>query len=169
MQLSSEIWNGSNDGVAHYYAGLICFRGHVHSSDGKDIFFKPGGHCQQCGAAIIATCQNCEAPIRGEEARSTSRSEYVRPSFCYKCGKPYPWMQDRLQTARELLYHDDKLTQEDREKLWDLLKDVMSSPKDDLVPAKRKLIDIDLAKAAQVTREIITDLVAKTIAEIVKP
>jgi len=78
-------------------------------------------------------------------------------------------MEDRLQTARELLYHDDKLTEDDREELWPLLKDVMSNPKDDLTPARRKLIDIKLGKAGQVTREIITDLIAKTIVEIVKP
>jgi hypothetical protein len=78
-------------------------------------------------------------------------------------------MEDRLQTARELLYHDDKLTEEDRERLWDLLQYVMSSPKADLVPAKRKLIDINLGKAGQVTREIITDLISKTIAEVLKP
>jgi hypothetical protein len=93
----------------------------------------------------------------------------VRPSFCYKCARPYPWQEGRLQVARELLYHDDKLTQDDRDKLWDLLKDVMSDPTDDLVPAKRKLIDFSLAKAGQVTKDVLTDLIAKTIAEIVKP
>jgi hypothetical protein len=38
-----------------------------------------------------------------------------------------------------------------------------------LVPAKMKLIEINLGKAAQATREIITDLIAKTIAEMMKP
>jgi len=78
-------------------------------------------------------------------------------------------MEDRLQTARELLYHDEKLTEKDREELWPVLKDVMSNPKDDLVPAKRRLIDIRLSGAGQVTREVITDLIAKTIAEMLKP
>ena len=49
------------------------------------------------------------------------------------------------------------------------LKDVMSNPRDDLVPAKRKLIDFNLSKAGQITRDILTDLLARTIAEIVKP
>ena len=30
--------------------------------------------------------------------------------------------RNRLKTAKELLYHDDKLSEEDRQKLWDLLK-----------------------------------------------
>ena len=78
-------------------------------------------------------------------------------------------MEDRLQTARELLYHDDNLSEEEREELWPLLKDVMSNPKDDLVPAKRKLINIKLGNAGQATKEIITDLIAKTVAEMLKP
>jgi hypothetical protein len=45
----------------------------------------------------------------------------------------------------------------------------MSDPKSDLVPAKRKLIDINLVKAAAATREFLTDLVAKYLAEMSKP
>ena len=73
-----------------------------------------------------------------------------------------------MRTARELLWHDDKLLLEDREKLWGLLQYVMSDPKADLVPAKRKLIEIGLEKAAKVTRDVVTDLVAKYAAEMSK-
>jgi hypothetical protein len=163
-KLSSDIWTWENDD-ARYYSGQICLRGHVQSADGKNPVEK-GEYCQQCGDAVINQCPSCEAPIRGQDLHLNYK--YVRPSFCYKCGRPYPWMGDRLQTAKELLYHDDKLSQEDREKLWDLLKYVMSDPKSDLVPAKKKLIEINLAKAGAVTRDIVTDLVAKTIAEIAK-
>lgn len=170
LKLSADIWSLGNQN-GRYYAAQICLRGHVHSSDGKAGLssggLRPWEHCEECGNANITACPHCEAPIRGQGVYLTSA--YVRPSFCYTCARPYPWTQDRLQTARELLYHDDKLTEEDREKLWSLLKDVMSSPKDDLAPAKRKLIDINLGKAGQVTRDIITDLIAKTIAEIVRP
>lgn len=72
------------------------------------------------------------------------------------------------EPSRDLLWHDDNLTLDDREKLWDLLQYVMSDPKSDLVPAKRKLIDIDLKKAASLTRELTTDLIAKYFAEMSK-
>jgi hypothetical protein len=78
-------------------------------------------------------------------------------------------MEDRLLTAKELLYHDDKLSQEDREKLWGLLKYVMSDPKSDMAPAKRKLIEINLGKATGVIREAVLDLLAKYGAELSKP
>src|SRR5713101_6584206 len=149
-KLDSDIWTWDND-KARFYSGQICQKGHVHSSDGKNPASK-GDHCQQCGSAIIVSCSHCNAPIRGQDVYLTAK--YVRPSFCYKCGRAYPWQEDRLNT--------------DREKLWGLLKDVMSNPTDDLVPAKRKLIDINLARAGQMTKDILTDLVAKTMAEIVK-
>jgi hypothetical protein len=77
-------------------------------------------------------------------------------------------MENRLQTAKELLYDDDKLSQEDREKLWDLLRYVMSDPKSDLVPAKKKLIGIKLGKATATIREALLDLLAKYFAEMSK-
>ena len=97
------------------------------------------------------------------------RPSFVPPSFCYNCAKPYPWMEDRLQTARELLWNDDKLSLEERESLWGLLQYVMSDPKSDLIPAKRKLIDIKLGGAVAATREFIENIIAKTIAETLKP
>jgi len=164
-KLDADIWNWGEHPDARYYAAQICLRGHVHSSDGK-IGFKRGEHCPQCGDASIAACQHCEAPIRGQELYAP---KYERPSFCYRCGRPYPWMEDRLQTAKELLDHDDKLSLEEREKLWGLLQYVMSDPKSDLVPAKKKLFEIGIAKALPATREFFLDLMAKLGAEILKP
>jgi hypothetical protein len=78
-------------------------------------------------------------------------------------------MAERLDTARELLWNDDHLSLEDREKLWGLLQYVMSDPKSDLVPAKQKLIDIKLGGAVAATREFIENIIAKSIAETLKP
>ena len=39
--------------------------------------------------------------IRGCEIYA-SLTDYKLPHFCHKCGRPYPWMEDRLQTAKEL-------------------------------------------------------------------
>jgi hypothetical protein len=78
-------------------------------------------------------------------------------------------MAERLDTARELLWNDDHLSLEDRDKLWGLLQYVLSDPKSDLVPAKRKLIDIKLGGAVAATREFIENIIAKSIAETLKP
>jgi hypothetical protein len=44
----------------------------------------------------------------------------------------------------------------------------MSDPKADLVPAKRELIQINLAKAGKVVRESIIEINAKTTAEFLR-
>ena len=62
-----------------------------------------------------------------------------------------------------------KLLLEDRENLWDLLQYVMSDPKSDMVPAKKKLIDIKLSKALPATREFIENIIAKYAAEMSEP
>jgi len=156
---------GVNPDGLHYDA-YICLQGHVQSSRG--LPFTPGEHCSKCGAVCIDACPDCKTPIRGQSIRSHVNF-YQLPAFCYKCGHPFPWMKDVLDTARQLLYHDDKLSQDDRNELWDLLKHVMSDPKSDVVAAKRKLIDIQLGKAASATREALLDLLAKYLAEMSKP
>ncbi|MHB8216041.1 MAG: DUF2321 domain-containing protein [Candidatus Sulfotelmatobacter sp.] len=162
----ADIWKSGADKDARYYAAQICVRGHVLSSDGKTDF-KGWERCPRCGSACIDSCQNCTAPIRGQDV--WLRSDYVLPLYCYKCGQPYPWMMDRLQTAKDLLDHDDKLSLEEREKLWGLLQYVMSDPKSDLAPAKKKLFEIGIARALPATREFFLDLLAKLGAEMMKP
>ena len=162
-ELDADIWRNVNS-QGRYCAAQICLRGHVHSMDGSD--FKQDERCQQCSEICIDRCQSCKAPIRGAVV---FRSDYTLPLYCYKCGRAYPWMEDRQQTAKELLDHDDKLSLEEREKLWDLLQYVMSDPKSDLAPAKKKLIDIKLERALPVTREFFLDFLAKVAAEMMKP
>lgn len=172
LAVEEHIWSWGNDGAA-YLSACICLNGHVLSADGSMELRYPEGRkgdewCPTCGKRCITHCKHCNAPIRGKE---TVRNEkYVPPSFCYNCSQPYPWMENTLATARALLDNDDKLTPDDREKLFDLLQYVVSDPMSPLTPAKKKLIEIKLAKsAAAATREALIDFVAKVSAEMLKP
>jgi hypothetical protein len=151
------------DGI--HCSAQICRKGHVQHCDGMP--FESHAHCTKCGASCIHECPACTEPIRGSQQYQDTRN-YVLPSFCHGCGKAYPWMEDRLQIARRLLDHDDQLSYEERQELWDDLQYVMSDPKADLATAKRKLIQINLAKAGEVVRETIIDIIAKTTAEFFK-
>lgn len=164
LMLDADIWRHPDTG-GRYCAAQICLRGHAQSVDGHD--FAQEAHCPKCGEPCIDRCRNCKAPIHGKEVYSSA--DYVLPFYCYKCGQAYPWMEDRLQTAKELLRHDDKLTLEERERLWGLLQYVMSDPKSDMAPAKKKLFEIGIAKALPATREFLLDFMAKLGAEMLKP
>lgn len=149
-----------------YCNAQICLQGHVRSSDGC---FERGEHCTKCGAACIDDCQYCGAPLRGQLGLSPVRN-YELPFFCHapECGLAYPWMQDRLETARELLYDTKNLSLDERDGLWDLLQFVMSDPKSDWAPAKTKLIAIKLAKVSTASRDVLLDFTAKVGAEVAK-
>jgi hypothetical protein len=149
---------------ARYCEAQIRMQGDVQSCDGTP--FDPAGHCTKCGVPCINSCPNCKAPIRGKEKYSAAI--YECPSFCHGCGHPYPWMEDKLRTARDLLFHDDQLSYEERTELWGLLRYVMSSPKAELAPAKSKLIAIRIQKAAAPIKDFVTDLLAKYAAEMSK-
>jgi hypothetical protein len=143
----------------------ICLKGHVQHCDGTP--FDPKTYCSRCGSSCIDECPHCQTPIRGRNIYSAF--DYTRPSFCHGCGRPYPWMEERLKTARELLDHDDKLSLDERKELWDDLQYVMSDPRADLAPAKKALINIKLGKAGEYTKEIVLDLIAKIAVESMKP
>jgi hypothetical protein len=146
-------------------AAQICTSGHVHHCDGET--FKAKEFCKECGASCIDACTYCKVPIRGTVIYRPATT-YHRPLFCHACGRPYPWLEDRLRTARELLDHDDKLTEDDRQALWPDLQFVMSNPKADITPAKTKLVTIELGKAAEWVKDAVIDLMAKTAAEVIK-
>ncbi|HZQ19976.1 MAG TPA: DUF2321 domain-containing protein [Terriglobales bacterium] len=93
-----------------FYDAYICTTGHVKSSTGGDF---QGEHCEKCGAKCIDECPACQTPIRGRVYKSTVAG-YIRPEFCHQCGKPYPWMHERLQTARELLDYEKEIPEIDR-------------------------------------------------------
>jgi hypothetical protein len=147
-----------------YCEAQICTNGDVQSADGFP--FDGTKHCTKCGAECISACVSCRTPIRGKV--KFSAADYECPSFCHSCGKPYPWMDEKLRTAKQFLYHDDKLTPEDRKELWELLQYVMSNPKAELTPAKSRLISFKIEKATQPIREFVLDLMAKYGAEMSK-
>jgi len=148
-----------------FYDAQICIKGHVKSYSGVDV--ARWKFCDKCGAVCIDECPECKMPIRGQVFRRTDR-RCQRPAFCHACGHPYPWMEDTLDTARELLDNDDHLSLDERNQLWDLLKYVMSDPKADLAPAKTKLINVKLGKAGAYVRDAVLDLMAKYAAEMSK-
>jgi hypothetical protein len=146
-----------------HYTAHVCLTGHVQTCERA---MPTGLHCTQCGAVCIDNC-SCGELIRGGEVNRPV-DQYRLPLHCHACGEPYPWMAERFQTAKDLLRHEEKLTQDDRKELFGILQYVMSNPMSDLVPAKKKLLEIKMANITPQVREFILDLMAKTTAAFFK-
>lgn len=93
---------------------IYCFNGHLVGVWNAPMRISPGrlqemlmesayeeadrlNFCTICGAQTLGDCLNCHLPFDPEERR--------RPSYCGRCGKPFPWTEGALSAARE--YTDD--------------------------------------------------------------
>ena len=61
----------------------------------------------------FSRCLNCRASLRGlwetPGVINGRPRNYTKPFYCYECGAPYPWTQNILDNAVELLSLDDDL------------------------------------------------------------
>ena len=170
MPLKLKVLNGENymmqgqnvDG--NYFTAQICTRGHV-----VDAFGSPRiKYCSECGAIVITCCSKCSTKLHGHHVTSLPTSGITVPSFCAVCGHPFPWMEDKLNTARELLYHVEDLSIDEKNELWELLSYVLSGDSE-LLKAKEILFREKLKKAGKrvsgEVKDFICTLMAKVIAE----
>ena len=134
----------------HYKTAQICLNGHCVTSTAEKTQLLEN-FCSLCGARTITHCQSCSTPIRGHYSMDNVAifCEYEVPSYCYNCGKPYPWTESALQAAAELLALDDNLTLDESQSLVDALPDLLTeTPRTQLAVAKFKKF---LSSATQFT------------------
>lgn len=123
--------------MSGYYDATICKNGHTLSAY-EEI---PGLFCHKCGAESITCCPNCQTNIRGEICTNIPMVgyPYKPPAYCFKCGKPFPWTTQALDVAKELIDDDDNLDALSKEKLTDLLPDLLvETPKSNLAASRLK-------------------------------
>jgi hypothetical protein len=85
-----------------------------------------GKFCKECGEEIITACPSCQSPIRGHYRVSgvLSLRTYTPPNYCEDCGKPLPWMVEKLQAASALADELEDFTDSDRAKIKQSLGDI---------------------------------------------
>lgn len=114
-----------------YDKAQICTNGHVINIQSVYSPEHNKKFCDRCGAPTITNCQNCKAIIRGfyhEEDKGDYVSDYTvlrRPSFCHKCGEPYPWTVAKLKEAQEFSDELDNLSLKEREMLKKSIDDIV--------------------------------------------
>ncbi len=154
--------------MGYYQLGQICLNGHpiTGSADAYPEFAK--NFCPDCGQATITKCLKCEVNIQGSYYAPgvLSYRGYESPAFCHNCGSPYPWTEEKLKAAQELIYEDEELSDDQKEILNKTLPDLVSeTPRTQLAATRFKKI---VNKAVNFTGEGLKQILIEIAAESAK-
>lgn len=154
--------------MGRYDTALICLNGHI-SNQGIHTYPQDNGdYCTICGSKNIQTCSNCNAPIKGcfigdAEAFEFGESLDSAPSFCYKCGNPYPWTEEKVKALKEAL-ELSSITDSEKEEFGKNLNDIIAdTPRSNVAALKIKMIGSKVGKEVwSVVRDILVDIASET-------
>lgn len=152
--------------MATYSTAQICLNGHVITPDIKDNGTQT--YCTKCGKPIISTCPHCSKPIRGlrNDDIYYMLEEYVCPSYCYNCGKPYPWTERILNNATELISLADELDANTKELIKSAIPDlIIDTPSTPVAAAKYSKA---LSDAGDVLKNSLHNLLVDVLSESAK-
>ncbi|MFJ5564795.1 DUF2321 domain-containing protein [Lysinibacillus xylanilyticus] len=148
--------------MTFYNNATICTNGHVISSTTSNST----PYCKSCGKETISKCQHCETTLRGAfESEYSFEINYGAPSYCYICGKPFPWTEILINNAVELISLDDDLSDEIKEVIKNALPDlIIDTPSTPVATAKYKKFIPSAAKYVQDgLRNILIDVTSETV------
>ena len=165
--LHSDDWN-KREG---YDVAQICLNGHCINSSTIDYPEHNQDFCSACGQPTMTKCQKCDTPIKGYLRGSMTLYADAIPSFCHKCGAPYPWTASRVDAAVEMANELDGLNDEERSLLAGSVDDlVREGPKTALAATRfKKLITKAGSVAAESFRKILVDIASETAKKMLWP
>lgn len=112
-------------------------------------------------------CAACNSQIQGEYVVSDvvvmgGRNQRP-PAFCHECGRPYPWTERRIESARELANDFEELSTDDREKLKEAVVDVVvASPKTEVSAGRfKKIMGKVKSEGANAMKTILYDVLGE--------
>lgn len=157
-----------------YWNGKICEFGHIVDYGASN----DSPYCIKCGSSVVSECSNCSSLIRGAfklygfyDAEDPLLENMEYPNYCYGCGKPFPWTENILNNAVEILALDitvDSLTKDIiRNAIPNLLVYTPTSP---LAAAK---YNMNINKFSQpikdAMRQLLVDVVSDTLKKSIFP
>lgn len=149
-----------------YNIPTICLNGHVvsHSYPNEETF------CSLCGTKTYSYCPQCNCPIRGtyyiDGFATFGADEYEKPYYCYNCGAPYPWTQQILDNAIELLSLDDELDSSSKDLIKNAIPDlIVDTPTTPIAVAKYRK---GILNAGQIVKDSLRQLLIDVISETAK-
>jgi len=152
---------------SNYDTAQICMNGHVINKMASSSPQSNQKYCAECGVQTITACTDCNSPIRGDYyvPGVFCFSDYHKPSYCYNCGKSYPWTVASLEAARELADELKKLTIEERQQLKESFPDlVISTPKTVVAETRfKKLMKKAGSEAYDGMKSILIEVVSEAV------
>jgi len=156
-----------------YDVAQICLNGHVINASSRRYPQYNKKFCDKCGAATITSCQDCNTEIQGRfySPHLIDCTRYKIPSFCYNCGKPYPWTKTKLKAAQELALEMENLSPDEKEVLTKSIDDIVKDTPETSLAATRikKLLSKAGKTAASAFRDLVVDIASETAKKLLKP
>ena len=163
-----------------YDVQQVCENGHPITDCYNISPEKRKKFCQECGAATITACLSCGEEIQGArikvsqswiDARSGRQKMIPEmhadvPSYCFNCGKPYPWTESKIATAIQILMEFGKLDEKEKETIEQDIKNVARDiPQAEFSAMRIKKI---WEKCSRAGYEIIMEFASRTAAKVLK-
>ena len=128
--------------TVNYDVQQVCENGHQITGSYNIRPDKRKDFCQECGAPTIIACPSCDEEIEGTQinvsqswidarnvgAKMVPGMPVVVPSYCGKCGEPYPWTEKKIVTAIQMFAEfgnlDDKENDTIEQDIKNIAKDI---------------------------------------------
>jgi hypothetical protein len=153
-----------------YDDALICASGHVINSAARARPVHNAPFCPRCGMRAIEKCLKCDTKVRGGYSHA-GLAGYRVPAFCHACATAFPWTENRLQAARDLVLEAAKLTEEERQELGRSLDDlVKDTPRTPVAVLRFKTLALKAGGfIASGLREVLSDAVSDEVRRMIWP
>lgn len=147
----------------------ICLNGHVIASTaGSSPQFRKN-RCDTCGEETIMTCKSCKTPIKGYYHVSgfiDFNMSYSRPRFCESCGKPFPWIETKIDVANQLIDLMDSLNEDEKLDFKDSISELVKETSK--VPVAKVKVNRYLTKVDSDLSDGLLDVLKETLSEKIK-
>ena len=115
--------------MGYYHIAQICRNGHMVNDKADTNQARNKNFCPDCGAETITACPECGANIHGDyDVLGLAVIGAITPvdSFCYNCGAPYPWTKAALLAASGLIYEEENIPDDLKDRTVETLRDIIS-------------------------------------------
>lgn len=155
--------------MAGHDIAQICLNGHVIASiAGSSPQFRKN-RCDTCGEETIMTCKSCKTPIKGYYhvlGFIDFNMSYSRPRFCENCGKPFPWIETKIDVANQLIDLMDSINKDEKLDFKDSISELVKETSK--VPIAKVKVNRYLTKVDSDLSDGLLDVLKETLSEKIK-